>query len=654
MTWNIPFWAGNEDLEDEMDEQGFIAVEPVTDPFLQALNEQDLPPASYALELLKQHTLNRQQILAVAPIVCSMEQMFQTRSDPASHLTDGTPTDRCRTLWLGAGGSGKTYAYNTVLRPLFRRFFGEDGYVVGAPTHAAVRLLGPEARTLHKWANVGPSSGLDRRNLRSAKSKGDLLEKKIKAAQAVLLDEMSMHPPDVYHAAGYRFSLLRQEQLKLDLSRYLEEWFGNVPVGIQLADFLQLRPTAQKSLCEWRSSKRAIDPVDEDASDEEGEEDSHVSNNSELGRLLFKNSLLRVVHFTGTGRFSDCSSGRQLVEILTHMRNGTSMSDSLWAALEARSYNPKGLANAELQTALLRAHWGGFAWEQVARLQHIRVGLEARQAKKTVYLVQAIDRATGSMELTKEQSLTALQFVNMTKSSYLMGLCPLYEGMLARISCILPMPMLTRELPVIVRAIKLHPQEPPISCNSGCIVLKYQPVAVLVEIDDPEYKTLQLPNCLAPPGHVYLQAMCSEKAWTLPSGPKQHIPVIRKQFPLAPRNVLTHYGLQGITARHGLVAFLSKPGWMKDPDYALALYVMLSRARKLEDLWLVDLPPRPMFESFLQDQNPLLVERMAEFQQVAMRSEESAVRFLKHLEWHVDDFVSKHLSAMERERLSAS
>ena len=162
MTWNIPFWAGNEDLDDEMDEQGFVAVEPVTDPFLQALNEQDLPPASYALELLKQHTLNRQQILAVAPIVWSMEQMFQTRSDPASHLADGTPTDRCRTLWLGAGGSGKTYAYNTVLRPLFRRFFGEDGYVVGAPTHAAVRLLGPEARTLHKWANVGPSSGLDR------------------------------------------------------------------------------------------------------------------------------------------------------------------------------------------------------------------------------------------------------------------------------------------------------------------------------------------------------------------------------------------------------------------------------------------------------------------------------------------------------------
>ena len=65
----------NEALEDEMDEQGFVAVEPVTDPFLQALNEQDLPPASYALEL---HTLNRQQIFAVAPIVWSVPDTIRS------------------------------------------------------------------------------------------------------------------------------------------------------------------------------------------------------------------------------------------------------------------------------------------------------------------------------------------------------------------------------------------------------------------------------------------------------------------------------------------------------------------------------------------------------------------------------------------------
>ena len=62
--------------------------------------------------------------------------------------------------------------------------------------------------------------------------------------------------------------------------------------------------------------------------------------------------------------------------------------------------------------------------------------------------------------------------------------------MAARVSCILDMPMLSRELPVIVRSIKLHPKELVISNGSGRVVLQYQPLAVLVEIDDPEYRVI--------------------------------------------------------------------------------------------------------------------------------------------------------------------
>ena len=138
--------------------------------------------------------------------------------------------------------------------------------------------------------------------------------------------------------------------------------------------------------------------------------------------------------------------------------------------------------------------------------------------------MQAIDRATGPNDLTREQSISALQIVNMTKTHYLMGICPLYEGMAARISCILDVPLLNRELPVIVRSVKLHPKEPAIEDDCGCVVLKYQPVAVLVEIDDPNYKNIQLPGDLAPRGHVLLRAVASDKAWNLQVGPKQHVP----------------------------------------------------------------------------------------------------------------------------------
>ena len=55
------------------------------------------------------------------------------------------------------------------------------------------------------------------------------------------------------------------------------------------------------------------------------------------------------------------------------------------------------------------------------------------------------------------------------------------------------------------------------------------------------------------------------------------------QVPLAPRLVLTHYGLQGITAKDGIMLFLTRPPKMTDSDYALALYVLLSRPRQLRD-----------------------------------------------------------------------
>lgn len=107
--------------------------------------------------------------------------MWATRTNASSAKADGHAQQRCNCLWLGAGGSGKTWAYTQVLRPLFRHFFGEVGLLAGA---AAVRLLGPEARMLHKLANVSPNAGLDRRSLRAQKGKIDALEQRIVSASA--------------------------------------------------------------------------------------------------------------------------------------------------------------------------------------------------------------------------------------------------------------------------------------------------------------------------------------------------------------------------------------------------------------------------------------------------------------------------------------
>ena len=135
----------------------------------------------------QEYTLNDQQIRAVAPIVYAVDEMWSKRTKSSSCKADGKRHECVNCLWLGAGGSGKTWAYTQVVRPVFRRFFGEDGFVAGAPTHAAVRLLGREARTLHKLANVNPGGGLDRRSLRAQKARQDALERRIIAALAAVL-----------------------------------------------------------------------------------------------------------------------------------------------------------------------------------------------------------------------------------------------------------------------------------------------------------------------------------------------------------------------------------------------------------------------------------------------------------------------------------
>lgn len=366
---------------------------------------------------------------------------------------------------------------------------------------------------------------------------------------------MSMTPSDVYHAAGYRFALQRAETLGLDLSRYLQEWFGRMPIGIQLGDFLQLRPAAQRSLCEWQETTSAVDTAQSEDEEEEAEAAPEEwglrklesllmftngsfclfgllqeSNASELGRLLFKNSVRIVVHFTGTGRFSSCASGQSLVRILGHMRQGTSLSDALWRELQSRVLRPETLSTVNGREEFFSAYWGGMAWEQVGRLQHLRSTLEARAAQEQLYFVQAIDKPAGGRSLTPEQASAALRTVNMTKTGYLMGMCPLFVGMKVRISCILPETLLSRELPCIVRRVELHPQEPVVERSAACVVLRYQPLGVLVEVDDKEYSQLQLPGaCGVPKGHFFVRPVCESNGFLVQVGKDSKFRVMRKQ-----------------------------------------------------------------------------------------------------------------------------
>ena len=70
-------------------------------------------------------------------------------------------------------------------------------------------------------------------------------------------------------------------------------------------------------------------------------------------------------------------------------------------------------------------------------------------------------------------------------------------------------------------------------------------------------------------------------------GQQVPVQVVRWQFPLTHGMIRTAYSAQGLTLEGGVVVDLRRAGGLQDDDWWLAIYVMLSRARKLESLILL-------------------------------------------------------------------
>ena len=64
----------------------------------------------------------------------------------------------------------------------------------------------------------------------------------------------------------------------------------------------------------------------------------------------------------------------------------------------------------------------------------------------------------------------------------------------------------------------------------------------------------------------------------------EKIEVIRWQFPLLHGMLRNAYSAQGLTLDGGVLVDLRRAGGLEDDDWWLPIYVMLTRARKLENL----------------------------------------------------------------------
>ena len=547
-------------------------------------------PREYAWILMKEATCNAEQVRACAPIVLALQKMWENRVDQKRNLADGPLEEQVVVAWLGAAGSGKTWAYTKVIRPLYNRYL-PNLYQAMAPTHSAARLMGKETLTLHKAAAAGFQQEWHKEALNL---KGGILQRmqsRWNLKRAVVIDEIGMAPPEVYHGLSLRSTYARQAQWSLDVNNYMQEWFGKMPIGLQLGDFLQVRPARRRSLCE--------------VLDHTTPEESQEETSSELGRQMFDDTLTSVHLFTCSNRFSRCPSGQALYKILQCIRLGKSIPEDHWQLLRERVLCDTGkdprLDDAKFRNGLT----GAFAWEVVSRLLQLRAWRGAREQGKRLFYTQAVDVPTQSCEhFSRADVVDALKVVNMTSTAYLPGVCAFFIGMHGRITANCLPPWLVRDVTGVVVDVIWHPQEVRVwesQTNLSPVLLRFLPLALIIKLEDEEYAGEFLDGY--PAGHVALEPFEGNWKWRQKvchdDGRYCTIPIdlTRRQIPFAPQGDFTHFGIQGKSADTGMTAYLHKTTDMSEGDLFLGAYTLLSRARKLEDLLISGLPDRDFLEA---------------------------------------------------------
>jgi len=118
-----------------------------------------------------------------------------------------------------------------------------------APTHAAARMLGKDAITLHEARGATSRQKWDKESLALTGDAFTKARQRWEPKQVIALGKLSMVPPEVYHGASLRATIARQSLLHLGVRDYMSKRYGKMFLRIHLGAFLQPRPAQRRSLC---------------------------------------------------------------------------------------------------------------------------------------------------------------------------------------------------------------------------------------------------------------------------------------------------------------------------------------------------------------------------------------------------------------------
>ena len=275
------------------------------------------------------------------------------------------------------------------------------------------------------------------------------------------------------------------------------------------------------------------------------------------------------------------------------------MPDDTWKAILSTEYKAK--RNADQLLACTQWHEIAYDWRTVSYAMHTKARLQAKQAGKVLFYVQAVDKVSQHVPCDEFAKIVAEPNLNHTKK--LAGLLTAFIGMdMTLQGTLLPPRYVTGTVGKLV-GIELHPDEPQISARhsvqeAGCVLLRYMPKCFYLEVSGTNDGFLV--GDAADAGQLAKNIIAVEpdvRTWTHRTEDGLKITVSRRQIPVLPDKASTLHGIQGKTADPGLCAHWKFPKSLSAEALWLAHYVILSRPRSLCNLVSFGLPNRKVLEA---------------------------------------------------------
>ena len=502
-------------------------------------------------------------------------------------------------LLIGAGGTGKTTIILELMLDVFCRFFParpgeEERYMIATFSHAQSDAISNDvyrARTCHTACSYRVAS-LRNKHL-ALKTKEQEMKQRWQPKILVIQDEISLVPAAVENMMLYRSMRARQDE-GLDPASYFHpgELMGHIPILLIAGDFLQIKPANEISLAD--NLEELIRKMPHRVQTE---------HHAAQAALM---TIDTVIHLKKSKRFLDA----HLPEITTAMRTCTPaapLSEDHLAQLRTRKIEN---CKKELTTDLFKhGHVIGMYWENIARSMVERANRDAQDLDVPLFCLQAADQRHSRKNKAIDKQLThqLLTVPNPHRTGKLQGMLLVHENMVVRLADVLaPHLGLVKDKLAVVVKVDLHHEDQkrldrrePGFCH---FFPDYMAKGIWVKLlkgknspmEDALLQTWKekfqnvADHTTDAKTLFFVELVHAEFKIDLKLGEEtEKIEVIRWQFPLLHGMLRTAYSAQGLTLDGGVLVDLRRGGGLEDADWWLAIYVMLTRARKLKNLILL-------------------------------------------------------------------